>query len=215
MATKPQRALPDLDLESFRRGLASVSPQPLSEPVVAALHRHYRELGRWNRLVSLVAVAPAAELFARHYGESLAALPLLRSTDHRLLDLGSGAGFPGLVLAAARPGLHVTLVEVRQKKIAFLETALGKAALPGRVLDARVALPLPAGLGSDVDLVTSRALRLDADLLAALAERLPPGARFLLWVGEQDPIVPQGWRVEREQPLAGSHHRRILELGRH
>ncbi|HEX4956268.1 MAG TPA: RsmG family class I SAM-dependent methyltransferase [Thermoanaerobaculia bacterium] len=214
MAAKLRRVLPELDVESFRRALASVSPLPLSEPAVAALHLHYRELARWNRLVSLVSPAPPAEIFARHYGESLAALPLVRPSDRRLLDLGSGAGFPGLVLAAALPGCHVTLVEVRQKKVAFLEMVLAKAALPGRVLDVRVALPLPAGLGSDVDLVTSRALRLDADLLAALAERLPPGARFLLWVGEQDPVVPQGWRVEREQPLAGSHHRRILEIGR-
>ena len=204
--------LPSFTLESFGRALAGVSPESLSPETVLALHQHYQELARWNRTLSLVGPGTAAEVISRHYGEALAALPLIPSGARQAVDIGSGAGFPGIVLAAARPGLLVTLCEARERKWAFLAAATRRASLPCRCLNARVGLPLPAGLPEEIDLVTARAVRLEPEVLEALASRLTPGGRILLWVGEDVPDLPPNLLPGRELPLAGSARRRVLGL---
>ncbi len=146
---------------------------------------------------------------ARHFGESLAALPLFPESARVGLDLGSGAGFPGLVLAAVRPRLAMTLVEARERKWAFLSSAARKASLPARCLNVRVEVPLPAGLPESIDVITSRALRLDVETWEALADRLAPEGRILLWVGEINPDLPPGLVPCGSVKLAGSERRRI------
>src|SRR5436305_10950639 len=112
--------LPALPLAVFADAISRLSPEPLKERAIDALFAHYRELALWNRRTNLIGPGTAHEILARHYGESLAALPLLPAAARRGLDLGSGAGFPGLVLAAACPELKMTLVEARERKWAFL-----------------------------------------------------------------------------------------------
>lgn len=204
--------LPALSLDEFRRQLAADSPEALSESTVEALHRHYQELARWNRSLSLVGPGTAGDAVARHYGEALAALPLIPARARTAVDLGSGAGFPGLVLAAARPVLDMTLIEAREKKWSFLLAASRRAALPCRCLNVRVALPLPAGVPEELDLVTVRALRLEPPVLAALAGRLSASGRVLMWVGDDDPQLPAGLHKAGEIRLAGSDRRRVLAL---
>lgn len=150
----------------------------------------------------------------RHYGESLAALPLLPSASRSLVDVGSGAGFPGLVLAAARPDLAVTLVEARQRKSTFLATAVRHAALSCRILNARVDLPLPPGLPEEIDLVTMRALKVNPAALTALAARMPPTGRLVLWLGADTPDLPAGFEPRASLALGGSARRRILAIDR-
>ena len=204
--------LPLLSRDALAQGLAGFSPEPLDDRAVDALHAHYQELSVWNQRLSLIGPGTLNEILERHYGESLAALPLV--PDGAGLDIGSGAGFPGLVLAAARPGLEMTLVEARERKWAFLSAAARKASLPCRCLNARVSVPLPAGVPASLDLVTARALKLDPDVLGALAERLAPDGRILLWVGEEDPALPASLVSGRSVKLPGSERRRILELNR-
>jgi 16S rRNA (guanine527-N7)-methyltransferase len=206
--------LPDIPSAEFAAGIAEISPQPLSEQTVAALHAHYEELRRWNRRTNLVGPGTAGEILERHYGESLAALPLLPAGAKTGLDLGSGAGFPGLVIAAARPGLEMTLAEARERKWAFLLAAARKASLPCRCLNVRVRVPLPAGLPESIDIITSRALRLDAETWRALAARLREEGRLLLWAGENDPELPPELAACGEARLAASERRRILALRR-
>jgi 16S rRNA (guanine527-N7)-methyltransferase len=206
--------LPDLSRSEFERQLALRSPEPLSAASADALYVHYQELRVWNRKLSLVGPGTAGEVVGRHYGEALAALPLIPPGSRQGLDIGSGAGFPGIVLAAARPGLEMTLVEPRERKWSFLLAAARKASLPCQVLNARVQLPLPAGLPERLDLVTVRALRLDTDVLAVLARRLTPEGLFLLWVGEKDPELPPDLEPAGSVPLEGSERRRILRLRR-
>lgn len=177
---------------------------------------HYQELRRWNPRLSLVGPGTATEVLTRHYGESLAALPLLDPSDRVLVDLGSGAGFPGLVLAAVRDDLDVYLIEARQRKWAFLRTSVGRCGLSCRCLDARVGRSLPSELPDRIDVVTSRAVALPRSFFEAVLERSPT-ARFLLWQGDPATEVAEGLtdrdlRIEREVPLAGSHRRRIVEL---
>jgi 16S rRNA (guanine(527)-N(7))-methyltransferase RsmG len=198
----------------FERELAAVSPESLTPAVWASLYAHYLELRRWNERVGLIGPGTADEVLERHYGESLAALPLIPRSARFGVDLGSGAGFPGLVLAAARPRLEVTLVEAREKKWLFLMAAARKAALPCRCLNVRVASPLPHGLPESIDLVTVRALKLEQDVLGALGRRLTPEGSMLLWVGDRDPELPPELSAHSNLRLAGGERRRILELRR-
>jgi len=197
-----------------RDALAKLSPEPLDDRALDALHAHYQELSAWNRRLSLIGPGTLNEVLERHYGESLAALPLVQEDARTGLDIGSGAGFPGLVLAAARPDMEMTLVEAREKKWAFLSAAARKASLPCRCLNVRVAVPLPAGVPASLDLVTARALKLDPDVLGALAGRLGPDGRILLWLGEEDPALPATLAPGRSVKIPGSQRRRILELRR-
>ena len=209
--------LPSLSRSEFAAGIAPLSPEPLSGAVVDALFAHYQELARWNRRTNLIGPGTAGEILARHFGESLAALPLVPAGSDIArvgLDLGSGAGFPGLVLAASRPGLEMTLAEAREKKWAFLSAAARRASLPCRCLNVRVQVPLPAGLPESIDVITSRALRLDPETWGALANRLAPEGRILLWAGENDPDLPPDLVACGGVKLAGSERRRILALRR-
>jgi 16S rRNA (guanine527-N7)-methyltransferase len=205
-------ALPAIPPERFAAALVPLSPQPLSERALAALYAHYLELDRWNRRLSLIGKGTAEEILSRHYGESLAALALLPEEARVVVDLGSGGGFPGLVLAAARPSLSMTLVEARERKCHFLAAAARRASLPCRCLNVRVRQPLPAELPETIDVVTSRALKLPPEVLADLAGRLTRSGCLLLWVGEADPALPPSLHVAASRPLAGSERRRILRL---
>jgi 16S rRNA (guanine(527)-N(7))-methyltransferase RsmG len=207
-------ALPSISREDFSRALLRLSLEPLTPRAIESLHLHYQELARWNARLSLIGPGTIEQILERHYGESLAALPLIPPGSRTAVDVGSGAGFPGLVLAAARPDLDLTLVEPRQKKWSFLLAASRRASLPCRCLDARVASPLPEGLPERIDLVTVRALKLDAQALGALARRLAPQGSVLLWAGADDPPLPAGLRPGGSLPLEGSERRRILEVRR-
>lgn len=206
--------LPPLSRDEFASGVRPLSPEPLGNAAVDALFAHYRELGVWNQRLSLIGPGTADEILARHYGEALAALPLVPPGARVAVDVGSGAGFPGIVLAAARPGLSVMLVEARERKWSFLLAAARKASLPCQSLNARVVVPLPPGLPESIDVVTARALKLDPEVLSALAGRLTEIGRVLLWVGEQDPELPPDLTAGGSVRLAGSEKRRILSLVR-
>lgn len=205
-------ALPPLDRDRLAQGVARLSPEPLDDGTIGALLAHYQELSAWNQRLSLIGPGTLGDILERHYGESLAALPLIPELARYGLDIGSGAGFPGIVLAAARPTLEMTLAEARERKWAFLAAAARKASLPCRCLNVRVEVPLPAGLPASLDVVTARALKLETDVLGALAERLSPEGRILLWVGEDDPPRPPQLEPGRTVRIPGSRSRRILEL---
>src|SRR5690349_10628648 len=87
----------------------------------AALESHYELLVRWNKVLNLTAIEKLEEAVERHYCESLTLAE--RLTPGRVADIGSGAGFPGLVAAIARPDCEFTLVESHQRKAVFLREA--------------------------------------------------------------------------------------------
>ena len=207
-------ALPDIPAGAFADAIRASAPEPLPPATVDRLRAHYEELRRLSTRLSLIGPGTVAEVMERHFGESLAALPHLPEPAARLVDLGSGAGFPGLVLAAARPGWEVTLVEAQERKWAFLQAAARRAGLSCRCLNARVAALLPPGFPDAYEVVTVRALRLPPPTLAAIVERLTPAGRLLLWAGTEAPALPTGWSVVAETPLPGSVARRLLLVGR-
>ena len=128
-----------------------------------ALRAYVDLLLRWNSRINLVAECEAAEIWRRHVLDCLQILPLLPADAGPLLDLGSGGGFPGLVLAATATARPTHLVESDRRKAAFLAEAarhLGLAHVrvhatridaaslpPAAVLTARALAPLPTLLG--------------------------------------------------------------------
>lgn len=233
--TQPMPELPALTEAEFSRRLGrfwseGLAPLvPLAPPAPYTLQKlfvHYEELRRWAGTIALIGPGAADELFERHYAESLLALPWLppprtpesretaAAASGRLVDLGSGAGFPGWILAAARPDLEVTLVEARERKWAFLATAARRARLSCRCLNARVSerslADLPGrsdriDLPRQIDVVTVRALRLEAKIWSALVPHLAPGAQVLLWSGEVAEPPPAPFVAGRTLALTGSH----------
>jgi 16S rRNA G527 N7-methylase RsmG len=183
--------MPPLTAAELDRRLRSVDPNLAAEPaLVERLVAHHDELRRWAPKVDLVGPAAGAEIVERHYAEALVALPWLPESPCRLVDLGSGAGFPGLVLAAARPDLEVWLVEPRARRAAFLAAAARRMRLSVRVVGARVAPPLPHDFPDRIDRLTVRALRLDPRAWRALLEKMAPAARLLSWSGDEAPELP-------------------------
>lgn len=211
--------LPQLTPQQFRNRLTSYlhgpgggAPGSATHPgqatavnaeLIEALFIHYQELVRWNPRLSLVGPGTAANVVERHYGESLAALPLLPSGPGGLVDLGSAAGFPGWVLAAARPDWRVTLVEANGRKATFLRTAARRAGVSVDVVDGRVVRVLPDGFPKELDRITLRALKLEPEVLSAVAERLRADGEVLFWAGREAPEVPRRWRRTHELPLPG------------
>jgi 16S rRNA (guanine527-N7)-methyltransferase len=203
--------LPEYSRDTFARRLRAAAPSPLTDVAIEALFAHYQELQRWAPIISLVGPGAGPEILSRHYGEALHALAWLDPQAKTLVDVGSGAGFPGFVLAAVRPDLEVTLVEPRERRWSFLCQAARRASLKLRCLNVRVTSPLPAGLPERIDIVTVRALRPEA-ILPPLAERLAPEAQVLLWIGEDDPPLPSGFARGRVLQFAGSNVRRLVEI---
>jgi 16S rRNA (guanine527-N7)-methyltransferase len=149
---------------------------------------------RLSRLLDLLGADPHAPTSVRapeaavdvHVADSLSGLrvPALAEA-RRLADLGAGAGFPGLVLAIARPEAHVELVESGARKCAFLERAVAASGAPNAgVVHARAETWAP-GLGA-CDAVTARALAALPVLVEYAAPLLRVGGALVAWRGERD-----------------------------
>lgn len=109
----------------FRAGLRSgCDALGLRCPDAAAEERlltYFRELKHWSRKINLIAKGTTdEEILEKHFLDSLTLLPLLGGERPHLLDVGTGAGFPGLVCKAVEPSLKVTLIEPRLKRVSFL-----------------------------------------------------------------------------------------------
>jgi len=150
----------------------------LSESQIAQLYQHYDLLLRWNQRMNLTTVNPGPEMVVRHYCESLFFAAHLPATHDKisLLDLGSGAGFPGIPAAVLRPGWQVKLVESSQRKAVFLRESsrhLGNIAVLAERME---------NLSERADWVVSRAVD-PAEILCSIP-RLAP--RVGLMLGEDD-----------------------------
>ncbi|MEJ0049395.1 MAG: 16S rRNA (guanine(527)-N(7))-methyltransferase RsmG [Rhodospirillales bacterium] len=142
----------------------------------------------WNQRINLVGRSDEASLWARHIEDSLQLVPLIPPGTDRGIDLGSGAGFPGLVLAIAT-GIRFDLVEADHRKAAFLREAAREAGAPAKVHAVRIegADIAPAGL------VTARALAPLPELLSLAHRFVAPGGVALF---------PKGAAVEQELTAA-------------
>ena len=154
---------------------------PLSDALRARLSAFADLIARANRNVNLVARGLSErDLVERHLLDSLALLPLVGPLE-RVLDVGSGAGFPGLVLWLAAPGRALTLLEATAKRANFLHTAVRELQVRDVAVWQRRLEALSAGPRATApDLLLSRATFPPAEWLRRGARLLPPGGRIVV-----------------------------------
>ena len=175
----------------------------LDQAALARLDRYFSELRKWNRTFNLVAKAPEREILETHFLDSLTLLALIPDpSGETLLDVGSGAGFPGLALKLARPELEVALVEPRQKRVSFLRQVIRTLGVEGvRVYEERLE-PGQDTLGGEArrfSLITSRAFTTIAPFLALAAPFSPPGGRVICMKGPKGAAEAAQWQAEQPE----------------
>ncbi len=160
----------------------------LGEPQIDALMTYLGLLQKWNKVYNLTAVRDPAEMMTHHLLDSLVAIePLVRQVGERavqLLDVGSGGGLPGVVIAVACPWINVTCVDTVAKKAAFIQQVAATLKLPNlRGLHARVE-SLNAMSGQGFDVVCSRAFASLVDFVNWSRGALYPGAVWMAMKGK-------------------------------
>lgn len=174
----------------------------LDDSVLEGLASHLALVEKWNRVHNLTAVRDPEQMVAVHVLDSLALLPSLRDA-RSVLDVGTGAGFPGIVVAIANPRRQVTLLDASHKKTAFLEQAKSELRLANvTVVCERVQAYKPA---QGFDAVVSRAFADLQDFVAQAAHLVAPGGRMLAMKGvypyEEIARVPASHRVAEVEEL--------------
>lgn len=164
------------------------------------LGRHVDLLLKWNKSVNLTAITDPDEVVEKHVLDSLAVVPLLPSGS--LLDAGTGAGFPGIPVAIARPDLEVALVDSVQKKVAFLKSALAELRVP----NARAYAVRLEGNPSREELprvhaAVARACAAPAQWLRLAEQYVLPGGIAICMLGPTDAVPVQVGALKLKQEL--------------
>lgn len=157
----------------------------LDDRQTTALLAYLALISKWNRVHNLTAIRDPAEMVAHHLLDSLTTVaPLARECPDatRVLDVGSGAGLPGVVIATARPALHVTCIDAVAKKAAFVRQAAAELRLPNlHAVHGRVeALDAPP-----FDAIVARAYASLADFTAQTRRVASPTTRWLAMKGRR------------------------------
>jgi 16S rRNA (guanine527-N7)-methyltransferase len=163
---------------------------------------------RWNSRVNLTSVRRPEEIVTRHFGESLFAARHLFPAPGRIatekalpevhvIDIGSGAGFPGLPIKIWAPHIRITLIESNHKKVTFLREVVRALALTNIDVLAGRAEDYPTGAGGG-DVVTLRAVERFDSVVPAAAGLLSPAGRLAILIGQV--------QIERAIRLAPSIH---------
>lgn len=180
------------------------------------LRRYHDLLVEWQGMMNLVSKNSLPHAWERHFEDSLQVLPLLPAGPAVLADIGSGAGFPGMVIAIARPDIKVHLVESIAKKCRFLDTVSRETNIPVSIHNVRI--ESVAGTFK-ADIVTARAL---ANLSALLDYAAPwvkanPAVSLIFMKGMQaDSEVQEAqktWSFDlKEIPSRTDENAKILVL---
>jgi len=168
--------------ETLETGLAGLGLTTTSE-ISGLLLDYLSLLEKWNQAINLTAIRERDRMVTHHLLDSLSVLPSLPSHVHKLADIGSGAGLPGIPLAIARPDIRVTLVEPNQKKVAFLRQAKGSLGLANLEVIGKRVEDIP---GASYDCVVSRAFADLPDFVRVSERILTPKGILIAMKG----IVP-------------------------
>ena len=186
----------------------------LPAPAQQRLLDYLALLAKWNRIYNLTAVRETSRMVSQHLLDCLAVVPHVKADT--LLDVGSGAGLPGIPLAVALPRAHVTLLESSHKKNAFLQQAKLELKLDNvAVACERVETWRP---GRTFEVVISRAFSDLAEFVNLAGRHAAPGGRLAAMKGiyphEELAQLPSGWTLASAVPLAvpGLRARRHLLL---
>jgi 16S rRNA (guanine527-N7)-methyltransferase len=201
---------------------AALSPDPaasLTSKQLQQISAYLDLLLRWNARMNLSAVRDAESIVTRHFGESLFAARHLfpanqdRRSESRLIDVGSGAGFPGLPIKIWSSDLELTLIESNQRKATFLREVI-------RRLEWKDAVVFPGraeNFPGQAEVVTLRAVEQFETALGVATRLLVPAGRLALLIGSAQVMRAQehardiSWQPAATIPLSAS---RVLLLGR-
>jgi len=190
----------DALLDALAEGLTAL-PLELNASVQGRLIDFIHLLVKWNRAYNLTAVRRPEQMVTRHLLDSLVIGPYLHG--NRVLDVGTGAGLPGLPLALAYPDLHFTLLDSNGKKIRFVTQAVAELGLANvDVIQSRVEAFQPA---DRFETITARAYASIEELVGQTKHLLADGGQYLIMKGvypvaEVD-AMPTGYRIEASHPL--------------
>lgn len=185
----------------------------VSRETLERLKTYVALLQEWNARHNLVSRQSLDDVWRRHIYDSAQLLAFIPSDARSLVDLGSGAGFPGVILAILlrdRAGFRITLYEATRKKCDFLELAAARIGLPVEVRNTRIEEAGPELF----DIVTARALApLDRLLLYAQPFQGPQTLNLFLKgqsVGGELTLARKSWRMEIEQHPSRSHSSGVI-----
>ena len=183
----------------------------LDAAAVERLFIYFTELVRWSRKINLIAKGtPEAEILEKHFLDSLTLLPLLDVPGSHLLDVGTGAGFPGLVCKAARPDLTVTLLEPRLKRVSFLRHIIRILNLSGvEVLACRVEDETLLPSTPVFTHITCRAVTDIAEFLGMVSRLCGPGTTVICMKGPKWQEELQA--LQKSSPAFALQHSLTLE----
>jgi len=190
----------------------------LSVDSARQLEIYFNELRKWAGKINLIARSSSDEqILENHFIDSLTLLPLLGKPDAHLLDIGSGAGFPGLVCKVALPDLRLTLVEPRQKRVSFLRHIIRTLGLQdATVLDCRIENEMRLPSTTFFSHITGRAVS-DIKVFLGMVERFSTGGAEVIcmkgsrWQEDADAasgVIEKRYtlreRVELRLPFSGA-----------
>ena len=202
--------------DQLKRGLIALG-LTLDGDIVQRLLDYIALIEKWNQVYNLTAIREPEKMVSHHLLDSLAVAPHLQA--RRLLDVGSGAGLPGIPLALARPDTHVTLLDSNHKKAAFLNQAVMELKLKNaEVCSERVE---SWQTQNRFDVIISRAFSDMGEFVRVTRHLLAPGGTFAAMKGlhpyEEIDKLPPGCKVQQILPLAipgveGARHLVLIGL---
>jgi 16S rRNA (guanine527-N7)-methyltransferase len=171
---------------------ASRAGLSLNDGLVGKLEAFYCLLFRWNEKINLTSIADPDEAIDRLLLEPLLAARYVPASAARFMDVGSGGGSPAIPLKLALPHLHLTMVEAKVRKSAFLREAsrqLGLTATDVETTRVEELLARPQ-LHEAFDLMSMRAVRIEMRMLNTIQAFVKPGGHVLLFRGPHGPAEP-------------------------
>jgi len=177
--------------------------------IIPQLSDYLDLLLKWNARTNLTAIRQPEEIVRRHFGESLFTALHLSDPD-TLLDLGSGAGFPGLPIALQRPEIRVTLAESQGKKASFLREAIRTLRLENAEVWAARVESMPESRCFHT--VTLRAVDDMASAVAAAASR---ATHQIVVLAGAPPVLPPDLHWEPSIPIPNSNSTVLVRAVRH
>jgi 16S rRNA (guanine527-N7)-methyltransferase len=185
--------------EKLHEGIARLQLTGLPQGTEERLLAYLALLMKWNGAYNLTAVREPEQMLVKHLLDSLSILPQVRGRG--LIDIGTGAGLPGLVLALARPELQVTLLDSNGKKIRFLRQVIAEL----KIDNAQAVQSRAEQFEGQFDVVTSRAFATLADMIEWSAHLLAEKGMFLAMKGQRPDAevaaLPDGFTADRIMPL--------------
>ncbi len=179
-----------MTIEEFRSAVEELDVQ-LSEEQLTLFNKYADYLLEYNKHTNLTAIRTKEEVFLKHFYDSILVLKYTSLKDKSLLDIGSGAGFPGIPLKIIEPSIDLTLMDANGKKTAFLESLKNVLNINYTVINDRAEKYI-LNRREQIDVVTARAVT----AMPVLAELTLPfvkiGGEFIAYKGDIDETLENG-----------------------